>query len=57
VQAVKANDIFDVAAGLLLVALATTVVTSKYTAAQITASGNALGGVIASALGKGSIRR
>lgn len=51
------NNIFDVLGGVVLVALATTVVTSKYTAGQITASGNALSSLIASALGKGSISR
>lgn len=53
----RANSIFDLGAGLLLVALATTIVTSRNTAAQITAAGGALSGVIASALGKGSINR
>lgn len=53
----NANNMFDVLGGIVLVALATTVVTSRYTAGQITASGNALSGVIASALGKGSINR
>lgn len=52
-----ANNIFDVLGGIVLVALATTIVTSRYTAGQITASGSALSGVIASALGKGSISR
>lgn len=53
----KANSIFDLGAGLLLVALVTTVVTSRNAAAQITATGNALGGLIQSALGKGVISR
>jgi hypothetical protein len=53
----SANNIFDVLGGIVLVALATTIVTSRYTASQITASGNALSGVIASSLGKGSINR
>lgn len=53
----KANSIFDLGAGLLLVALVTTVVTSKNAAAQITATGNALGGLIQAALGKGVINR
>lgn len=53
----RADDIFDVLGGIVLVALVTTVVTSRYTAGQITASGGALSNVIASALGKGSIAR
>lgn len=53
----RADDIFDVLGGIVLVALATTVVTSRYTAGQITAAGNAMSGMIASALGKGSIQR
>lgn len=53
----RADDIFDVMGGLVLVALATTVVTSRYTAGQITAAGNAVSSVFASALGKGSINR
>lgn len=52
-----ANNIFDVLGGVVLVALVTTVVTSRYTAGQVTAAGNAFSGVLASALGKGSIRR
>jgi hypothetical protein len=46
----------DVLGGVVLVALATTIVTSRYTAGQISAAGNAFGGVLASALGKGSAR-
>lgn len=53
----NANNLFDVLGGVVLVALATTVVTSRYTAGQITAAGNAFSGLIASALGKGSINR
>ena len=53
----RTDNIFDVLGGLVLVALATTIVTSRYTAAQITAAGNATSGVFASALGKGSISR
>jgi hypothetical protein len=53
----RTDNIFDVLGGVILVALATTVVTSRYTASQITASGNAFANVIASALGKGSIHR
>lgn len=53
----KANNIFDLGAGLLLVALVTTAVTSPNTAKQITATGNALIGLIQASLGKGSINR
>lgn len=53
----RADNIFDVLGGVVLVALVTTVVTSRNAASQITAAGNAFGGVIASALGKGSINR
>lgn len=53
----KADDIFDVLGGVVLVALATTIVTSRYTAGQITAAANGFGGVLAAALGKGSISR
>lgn len=53
----NANNIFDVLGGIVLVALATTVVTSRYTAGQITAAGTATSSIIASALGKGSISR
>jgi hypothetical protein len=52
-----ANNIFDVLGGLVLVAALTTVVTSRYTAGQITAAGNATAGIFAAALGKGSISR
>lgn len=47
----------DVLGGIVLVAMVTTIVTSRNTAGQITAAGNALSGTIASALGKGSINR
>lgn len=53
----KADNLFDVLGGIVLVALVTTIVTSPQTARQITAGGNAFGGVLAAALGKGSIRR
>lgn len=53
----KPKSLLDVAGGVVLVALVTTVVTSRNTAGQISAAGNAFSGVIASALGKGSIRR
>lgn len=52
-----ANNIFDVLGGIVLVALATTVVTSPHTARQITAAGGAFSSVLAAALGKGSINR
>jgi hypothetical protein len=54
---VKPNNIFDVLGGIVLVAMVTTVVTSPNTAKQITAAGNAFGGLVAASLGKGSIRR
>lgn len=53
----KADDIFDVLGGIVLVALATTIVSSRNTAGQITAAGSAFSSVIAAALGKGSIAR
>lgn len=53
----NANNIFDVMGGLVLVALATTIVTSRYTAGQVTASGNAVASIFQAALGKGSINR
>lgn len=53
----RANSIFDVLGGIVLVALATTIVTSPNTAKQISAAGTAFSGIIASALGKGSISR
>lgn len=51
------SNIFDVLGGLVLVAALTTVVTSRYTASQITAAGNATSSIFAAALGKGSISR
>jgi hypothetical protein len=47
----------DVLGGVVLVAALTTVVTSRYTAGQITAAANGMGNLIAASLGKGSIRR
>ncbi len=52
----KANDVFDVLGGIVLVALATTIVSSRNTAGQISALGTAFSGSIAAALGKGSYR-
>lgn len=52
----KVNSFTDVLGGIVLVALVTTVVTSKYTAQQITAVGAAGSGLLAAALGKGSAR-
>lgn len=52
----KANDIFDVMGGIVLVALVTSLVSSRNTASQVTALGNAFSGSIAAALGKGSYR-
>jgi hypothetical protein len=48
----KANSIFDVMGGIVLVALVTTIVTSRNTAGQITAAGNAFSGSLSAALGK-----
>lgn len=48
----KANDLFDVMGGIVLVALATTLVSSRNTARQITALGNAFSGSITAALGR-----
>lgn len=53
----NADNLFDVLGGIVLVALVTTVVTSKQAAGQITAAGNAFSSVIGAALGKGSINR
>jgi hypothetical protein len=53
----RTDNIFDVLGGVVLVALVTTVVTSRNAASQITAAGNAFGSIIAAALGKGSINR
>lgn len=52
----KSDDLFDVMGGIVLVALVTTIVTSRNTAAQITAAGNAFSGSIRAALGAGSAR-
>lgn len=48
----RADNLFDVLGGLVLVALVTTVVTSKNTAQQITAAGGAVASVFSAALGK-----
>jgi len=48
----RADDIFDVLGGIVLVALATTLVTSRNTAGIVTSLGNAFSGSIRSALGK-----
>lgn len=53
----KANSVADVLGGIVLVAMATTIVTSRYTAGIVTSGGNAFSAIIASALGKGSISR
>jgi uncharacterized protein YejL (UPF0352 family) len=46
------DNLTDVLGGIVLVALATTIVTSRNTAAQITAAGNAFSKSISAALGK-----
>lgn len=51
------DNFIDVLGGVVIVALATTVVTSRNTASQITAAGGAFSNILASALGKGSISR
>lgn len=47
----NANNIFDVMGGIVLVALVTSLVTSKNTAAQISALGGAFAGSLQAALG------
>lgn len=49
----RANSIFDVLGGIVLVALVTTIVTSKEAAKQITASSNGFARIIDAAVGKG----
>jgi len=46
------DSFIDVLGGIVLVALATTIVTSRNTAGQITAAGNAFSKSISAALGK-----
>jgi hypothetical protein len=53
----KVDNLADVLGGVVLVALVTTIVTSPQTAKQISAAGTAFSGVLAAALGKGSINR
>lgn len=48
----NASNIFEVMGGIVLVALVTTIVTSRNTAQQITAAGNAFSSSISAALGK-----
>lgn len=48
----NANNIFDLLGGLTLVALATSLVTSRNTAGIVTAAGKAYGGLISASLGK-----
>lgn len=45
------KNIFDVMGGIVLVALVTTIVTSRNTASQITAVGNAFSGSLQAAMG------
>lgn len=52
----NANNVFDILGGIVLVALVTTIVSNKNTAAQVTAAGNAFSGALAAAMGKGSYR-
>lgn len=48
----KADNIFDVMGGIVLVALCTTLVTRPQTAKIVTAGGNAFSGALRAALGK-----
>lgn len=48
----KFDDVFDVAGGIVLVALATTIVSQQNTARVVTAFGNAFQGSIRAALGR-----
>lgn len=52
----KVNSFTDVLGGVVLVALVTTVVTSKNTAGQVSAAANGFANILAAALGKGSAR-
>jgi hypothetical protein len=51
----KFNTFIDVMGGVVIVALATTLVSSRNTAGVVTASGTAFSNILASALGKGSV--
>jgi hypothetical protein len=46
------NNLFNVLGGITLVALATALVSSRNTAAIVTAAGKAYGGILTAALGK-----
>lgn len=48
----KANDIFDVLGGIVLVTMVTALVSSRNTAQIVTASGNAFRNVLRGSLGK-----
>lgn len=48
----RTDTIFDVMGGIVLVALCTSLVTSKNTASIVSAGGNAFAGSIRAALGK-----
>lgn len=47
----NANNVFDVAMGIVMIGLVTTIVTSRNTASQITAVGNAFSGSLQAAMG------
>lgn len=47
----NANSVFDIAAGIVMVALVATIVGSRNTAGQITAVGNAFSGSLQAAMG------
>jgi hypothetical protein len=48
----NANNIFDILGGITLVALATTLVTSRNTASIVTAAGKSYAGILSAAMGK-----
>ena len=50
----RTDSIFDILGGFILIGLVTTVVTSKNTASQVTAAGNAFANIMNASLGKGS---
>jgi hypothetical protein len=49
---VKFDDVFDVLGGIVFIGIITAIVSSRNTAGQITAAGNAFAGSIRAALGK-----
>ena len=51
----KANSIFDVLGGVVLIGMITAVVSSRNTQGIISSSGSAFSSIIAASLGKGSV--